>query len=175
MRPPLNQEALRELALRYVGRFATTRAKLTDFLRRKLRERGWAGEVEPDLDALVGRLVELGYVDDAAFALSKSNALTARGYGEGRVRQALKLAGVTDDDGQPARDSAAAQAVDAALKFARRRKIGPFALARGDPATRQKALAAMIRAGHSFALSKLLVDSEPGAEIMPEDLVEHGS
>jgi regulatory protein len=164
-RPPIDAERLRELALRYVGRFATTRARLADYLRRKLRERGWAGETEPDIEGLVERLAELGYVDDAAFALSKANSLTARGYGEGRVRQALTIAGVSEEDGESARDSAAAQAADAALKFARRRRIGPFAAERADPAGRQKALAAMIRAGHSFSLSKALVDAEPGAEV----------
>lgn len=168
--PPVDAERLREMALRYVGRFATTRAKLGDYLRRKLRERGWSGEAEPDVNGLVDRLVELGYVDDAAFALAKSRSLTARGYGEGRVRQALKLAGVRDDDGQEARDSAESEALEAALKFARRRKVGPFAVSRADPAERQKALAAMIRAGHSFTLSKALVDAEPGAEFTPGDV-----
>jgi regulatory protein len=168
--PPIDAERLRETALRYVGRFATTRAKLSDYLRRKLRERGWSGEGEPDVDRLVDRLAELGYVDDAAFALAKSRSLTARGYGEGRVRQALKLAGVGDEDGQEARDSAGSDAFEAAMKFARRRKIGPFAITRGDPAERQKALAAMIRAGHGFTLSKALVDAEPGKQFTPEDL-----
>ena len=36
-RPPLNSEKLNELALAYVGRFATTRAKLRSYLKRKVR------------------------------------------------------------------------------------------------------------------------------------------
>ncbi|HVF83412.1 MAG TPA: RecX family transcriptional regulator [Sphingomicrobium sp.] len=169
--PPIDGERLRELALRYVGRFATTRAKLSDYLRRKLRERGWASQEPADIDGLVERLAELGYVDDAAFALNKAHSLTLRGYGEGRVRQALKIAGVSDDDGEEARDSAAAQAAEAALVFARRRRLGPFAKERTDLATRQKALAAMIRAGHSFTISKRLVDAEPGSEPLASDLL----
>ena len=47
MRKPLNEERLHELALFYVGRFATTRAKLIAYLSRKLRERGWEGERQP--------------------------------------------------------------------------------------------------------------------------------
>ena len=42
--PPLDEDALRELALRHVARFATSRGKLLAYLNRKLRERGWAGE-----------------------------------------------------------------------------------------------------------------------------------
>ena len=44
-RPPLEQEKLSELALSYVGRFATSRAKLATYLERKVRERGWTGEI----------------------------------------------------------------------------------------------------------------------------------
>ena len=40
--PPLDAAALERLALRYVERFATTRGKLTDYLRRKIREIGRA-------------------------------------------------------------------------------------------------------------------------------------
>ena len=79
-RPPLDPAKLDELALAYVGRFATSRAKLVTYLRRKVRERGWSSDVEPDLDALARRLVELGYVDDRAFAVSKSRSLTSRGH-----------------------------------------------------------------------------------------------
>ena len=43
-RPPLNAAKLEELALGYVGRFATSRAKLLSYLKRKLRERGWDGD-----------------------------------------------------------------------------------------------------------------------------------
>ena len=57
--PPLNAEQLRELALRYVGKYATTRAKLRQYLTRKIRERGWADGAAPDLEALAGRFAEL--------------------------------------------------------------------------------------------------------------------
>src|SRR5579864_698448 len=46
---PLDRERLEEMALRYVGRFATTKAKLTAYLWRKVRERGWNEEEKPDL------------------------------------------------------------------------------------------------------------------------------
>ena len=64
-RPPLDSKRVEELAIRYVGRYATTRAKLTAYLARKVRERGWIDEREPNFDALADRFCELGYVDDA--------------------------------------------------------------------------------------------------------------
>ncbi|MFW5633982.1 MAG: RecX family transcriptional regulator, partial [Erythrobacter sp.] len=66
--------SLRDLALSYAARFATTGAKLEAYLARKMRERGVAEDddgrmVELDVPALVARLVELGDVDGLAVAV----------------------------------------------------------------------------------------------------------
>jgi len=96
-RPPLDPAKLDELALAYVGRFATSRAKLTNYLARKLRERGWGGERDPDIPAVAERLARLGYVDDAAYAVAKARAqrqhmLVAGGIGRGAVEQWTRIA-----------------------------------------------------------------------------------
>lgn len=161
-RPPLDPERLNELALTYVGRFATTRAKLAAYLARKLRERGWAGDRPSDPDAIVERLASLGYVDDAAYALARSRALTARGYGVRRLSQSLRAAGVADEDSHGARELAEGEAVEAALRFARRRRLGPFGDRVPDRAAREKAMAAMVRAGHSFDIARAIVSLKPG-------------
>jgi regulatory protein len=162
-RPPLDASALNELALAYVGRFATTRAKLRTYLSRKLRERGWAGEADPDLEALAQKYAELGYVDDKAYALARSRSLSSRGFGPARIRQSLHTAGIAPEDSAEARSLALRQSVDAALRFAERRRIGPFAVSAGDRAARERAIAALVRAGHAFALARAIVDMSPGA------------
>ena len=169
-RPPLTSDTLGELALNYVGRFATTRSKLVTYLRRKIRERGWDGAHGPDLEAIANSFAERGYVDDKAYALSKSRALTSRGYGLRRVDQALRSAGVDEEDSGGARDLAREEAVEAALRFAQRRRIGPFASSPPDPKGRERALAAMVRAGHGFGIARALVDMEPGTEVDLEQL-----
>ena len=168
---PLNEQKLSELALRYVGRFATTRAKLRAYLQRKVHERGWEGALPPDPESLANRFAEQGYIDDAGYALAKSRALTGRGYGTRRVDQALRIAGIEEDDGLAARELARDEAVESALRFAERRRIGPFAAKwLDDPRDRQKAIAAMVRAGHSFSLSNTIVLLRPGAPIDREEL-----
>jgi len=165
--PPLDEAALKELGLRYVARFATSRAKLADYLRRKLRERGWAGSGDPPVAQIVAWAAEAGFVDDPAFALSRARSLGARGYGERRVAMDLRAAGIEDDDGSQARDHARETAHDAALRFARRKRLGPFATTPPERRDSDKALAAMIRAGHPFDLAKRILllpadfDSEP--------------
>ena len=156
---PLDEAGLEQLALRYVGRYATTRAKLATYLQRKIKERGWEGRAEPAPPAIAERLAGLGYIDDRAFALSKASAHSARGLGRRRLVGALRSAGVMEDDGEDAFRLAEDEAFDSALRCARRRRLGPFA---NDPATdrrqREKAVAAMIRAGHRFDLAAAIVD-----------------
>ena len=171
--PPLDENRLGELALRYVTRYATTRSKLRSYLARKIRERGWDGGREPDLAAIADRFAEQGYVDDSAYALAKSEALTGRGYGKRRVLEKLRFAGVDEEHGRAAREHADAEAVSAALRFAERRRIGPFAAAPpSGPKEREKALAAMVRAGHSFPLARAIVGTAPGADIDLAELAE---
>jgi regulatory protein len=171
--PPLDEARLNELALRYVGRFATTRAKFRSYLARKVRERGWGGGAEPDFAGIAERFASLGYIDDASFALSKSQSLTARGYGKRRVVEALKIAGIDEDDGSSARNHAEIEAVTAAVRFARRRRIGPFAHAGPtDPRAKEKALAAMMRAGHGFELSRKILALPPDEEVDIDQLSE---
>ena len=171
-RPPLSEAALQELALRYVGKYATTRAKLRTYLARKVRERGWDGGREPDFEALANRFAELGYIDDASYALSKSRDLSARGYGKRRVAEKLNQAGVSEDDSRDALECADSDAVEAALRFARRRRIGPFAGQLPERPEREKWIAALVRAGHPFALARAIVSLEPGARVDPAEIAE---
>jgi regulatory protein len=147
-RPPLDSEGLERLGLFYAGRYATTRSKLAAYLRRKVRERGWDGAGEAPVERLVERFAELGYVDDRAFASSRAASLLRRGYGERRVSDALKGAGIAEEDMAEARDHAGEEALAAAHVFARRRRFGPYADGAFDREARGKAAAAMMRAGH---------------------------
>ncbi|HEY0627524.1 MAG TPA: RecX family transcriptional regulator [Allosphingosinicella sp.] len=161
-RPPLDGEALERLALFYAGRYATTRAKLASYLKRKLKERGWEGSGSPPVERLVERFSELGYVNDRAFAVAKAGSLQRRGYGGRRVDQALFAAGIGEEDAVEAREQTEAGAWEAALRFAERKRIGPFAAGELDRNARQKAFAAMVRAGHSMETARKLVNARAG-------------
>lgn len=166
---PLDYALMERLALRYVERFATTEGKLVDYLRRKLRERGWAGEGAPDPQALAAKMVELRYIDDRAYAEAKAAALARRGLGARRVRQALHSARIGDEDSEAVAPQVAEAARDAALAFARRRRIGPFGDGETDRAMREKQFAAMMRAGHDMALARRIVSAAPGEMLEDED------
>lgn len=171
-RPPLDRRQLEELALRYVGRFATSRKRLGDYLQRKLRERGWEGDEEAPVTAIVERLGALGYVDDAAFALARARSFGVRGFGPRRLAGALAQAGIDEEDAEPAMRCSSEDSGEAILRFARRRRIGPFADSPADRPTREKWLSAMVRAGHEFGLARKIADCAPGQPPSAADLTE---
>lgn len=157
------------MALRYVERFATTRGRLADYLRRKIRERGWEG-LPADPVAVAERMAELGYVNDAAFAEARVSAMTRRGLGARRVADALRHARVQADDAEALAPVIAERAPEAALAYARRKRFGPFARTQADRDLLAKQLAAMARAGHNYSLSRRILELPPGAEVEPETL-----
>ena len=175
-RKPLDETSLRDLALSYVARFSTTGAKLEQYLARKIRERGVAEDAdgrvkELDVSALVSDFITRGYVDDDAYARAKSRDLTARGYGAKRVEQALWAAGVEE----PVReDNAPSEAASrrAAILLAKKRRFGPYGLSNEEDESqdtqetlaanrkqREKQVAAMLRAGHSFEHVRFIMDA----------------
>jgi regulatory protein len=162
--PPLDSAALERLALRYVERFSTTRAKLVTYLVRKVRERGWEGPLR-DPVAIAEKFAELGYIDDRAFGEARAAAMGRRGLGQRRVAGALRQAGLDECDSAAITPGVQDRAVETALAFAKRRRIGPFAVKEVDAPTREKQIAAMIRGGHGFAIARKIVSLLPGESL----------
>jgi len=175
---PLDETALRDLALSYAARFATTAAKLENYLARKVREKGVAEDEdgrtrELDVTGLVTRLIELGYVDDDAYARSRSRDLTQRGYGKRRVEQALWAAGIEE---QTRADHAPGEVASrkAAMMLARKRGFGPFGRREFDEESedqdarrkrREKQVAAMLRAGHVYEHVQFILEASQPSEV----------
>jgi regulatory protein len=159
---PLAAGSLRALALAYVGKYATSSGKLTFYLTRKLRERGWEGDVPPPVADIVDDFVRLGFIDDQGFAAARQSALLRRGYGANRIRSALRHDGV----GAALAESAGAIDEDiarqSAMDFARRKRLGPFAGGGPvEPKALKRAIAAMARAGHDYGLIREILFAEP--------------
>ncbi|MCA1955396.1 RecX family transcriptional regulator [Zymomonas sp.] len=149
-RKPLDEDSLRQLALYYVGRYATSSKKLSEYLKRKINQSGWIGTAPPDIYAIISYCINLGYINDPLFAEMKYNAFKRRGYGKIRVKSALKAAGIDEkiiDSLTGNNDSA----METALHYAQKRHLGPFYEKedRDDIKVKRRHFAAMARAGHS--------------------------
>lgn len=179
-RPPMDARRLRDLALHYVGRYATSKARLVRYLSRKIGEVGWADGAPPvDLPSLAREFEELGYISDSGYAQMRANGMAERGFGHRRIEQDLRANGIDDsvraqllriggDENDPNDfDPQRLLALDrnaAAITFARKKRIGPFAKSLADPDLRRKQTAQMLRAGHDFDIVRKLVNAGPGDE-----------
>lgn len=166
---PLDRTRLEELGVAYVARFATSAGKLKAYLQRKIRERGFVDGEQPDVEALVRKFVDKGYVDDEVYGRAKANDLTARGYGARRVEQTLRAAGIGDDV-REALEPGESVKREAAVTLARKRRFGPFgAPCDGGPEEErkltEKRLAAMLRAGHGFDHARRVIEARSTEEL----------
>lgn len=164
-RKPLGAARLDELALAYVARFATSRAKLLRYLSRKVRESHWADDTDAmtACEAIADRMERLRYLDDRQYAAMRAGAMTRRGLGVRRVKAQLHIDGIAVEDAGEAIEAAEGEAVRAAIGFARRRRFGPFAaVAADDPRMRERQVAAFARAGHAPGLARRILAVPPG-------------
>ena len=88
--------------------------------------------------------------------MSLSSPFWRRGFGNRRIGQALSAAGIAEEIRTEVRAGEAAER-RAALALAAKRRFGPFGGAELDRTARDKQIAAMLRAGHSFDTARALV------------------
>lgn len=158
-------------ALNYLARYPASQARLEMVLRRRARREA-AGELE-GLDALVRSVVvalaERGLVDDRAFAEARARALLRRGRSPRRVRAELTQDGVAAELIEPALRQAAPEEPDldraAAVRYARRRGLGPFRPEPERAARRDRDLRALVRQGFGLPLARDVVDAADPASL----------
>ena len=173
---PLDAEALNRLGQRQVARFSMTPKAFTDYLRRKIRQRGWQGEA--DVNALVPRLVQhfqaLGLLSEEAVAGALLATDSRRGLASSLTRQRMALKGVSAPVAEAMLEDRAQTPLALAVSFARRRRLGPFADAPvADPAMQRRALGAMARAGHAPGVA-LKVLRAVSAEALEDEIQSGG-
>lgn len=165
-RPP-TRERLEKSALHYLERYAASAEGLRRVLLRKVERAAREGLADraqgaADVDAVVAKLAANRLLDDARFAEGRAASLARRGLPRGRIAQRLKIAGVEGDDIERALgtlDEAGESDFKAAVIFARRKRLGPFADPARRVAARMKHLAAMARAGFSGEHARRIVDA----------------
>lgn len=170
---PPTPERLHARALRYLERFATTRAHLRRVLsRRALRDaQALELDLEPvrrDIEAVVVRIAAAGLVDDRQFAAARARRLAEGGRSPARIRSALMEKGL--DEAAVARalaelgEANADPELAAAIVFARRRRLGPWRPHEAGTELRAKELGALARAGFAYRVARRIVEAEdPGA------------
>jgi regulatory protein len=169
-RPParMSEDTLADAAVTYLSRYASSTGNLRRVLTRKVRLSAAYHGDDPEpllafVETLVSRHAAAGAVDDRQYAASQTRKLRRRGASTRILLQHLGAKGVPRDVIAEAADSAASRADDgpAAVRFARRRRLGPFRAA-DRPEHRLFDLAAMGRAGFGYALAVSVIDAPDG-------------
>ncbi len=130
---------LENKALHYLGRYATTEARLRDVLTRFAKRK--MDDEDPDhlrqlIDKMVASCVANGYVNDRVFAEQKTASLRRSGGSRMAISRKLMQRGVDrdvikdaiddyDEDYQQYHDHDAE--LESALIYARKRRLGPYA------------------------------------------------
>jgi regulatory protein len=165
---------LENAALHYLERFASSSANLRRVLMRKVDRSlaHWGGEREAcaaQVESVIAKLAGLGYLDDAAYAAMKARSLNRQGKGLRVIRATLAAKGVGGD----CADSAVAELeedlgdpdLEAAIRLARKRRLGPFRPPEQRAEMRQKDLAALARAGFDFDTARRVIEVEDAGEL----------
>lgn len=163
-RPPrrVTADYLRRAALRYLERYAAPAAQLRRVLARKVAVSCRHHGEEPAaydamLDDVVARCVGSGLVDDRRFAEARAASLRRRGSSARLVSAKLAAKGVGRELAGEVSATGLEEEVAAARILARRKRLGPWS--RGErAASRDKDLAAMARAGFSYAVARAVID-----------------
>lgn len=130
---------LENKALHYLGRYASTEARLREvlsrFAQRKMPDEDPA-HMRKMIDTMITSCVEKGYVDDSAFAAQKTASLRRGGNSRMAISRKLFQRGIDRDiinnaindfDEEHSLDHDYDAELEAALIYARKRRLGPYA------------------------------------------------
>jgi regulatory protein len=157
---------LEKAALHYLERYASSRANLRRVLMGKVeRSARFHGTDREDgaraVEQLLDRLARAGYLDDAAYARGRAVSLHRAGHGAQAIRMKLRQKGVDEDTAWAAleslEDEAEAPELAAALRYARKRRLGPYRTPEQREANAERDMAALARKGFSLDLARQVV------------------
>jgi regulatory protein len=166
---------LRDQALRYLDRFATTTQKMHDHLYRKSQAGAEVYDIEEAelrarINKEIDKLVSSGFLNDREYAASKARVMAKQGKSLNQIRrkmielnlseeiQAAAVSGLGDDTDIMDKRSAA--------RYVRKRKFGPYKSDGSRKERLQKELGSLARNGFSYDIAIQVLNLET------EDLVE---
>jgi regulatory protein len=160
---------LEKAALHYLERYASSRANLRRVLMGKVeRSARFHGtdreEGAQAVEQLLDRLARAGYLDDTAYARGRAIGLHRAGHSTTAIRMKLRQKGVDDDTAAQALETLQEEAetpeLAAALRYARKRRLGPYRQEAQRQANAERDMAALARKGFSLDLARQVVLSD---------------
>ncbi len=168
---------LRNAALHYLGRFASSSANLRRVLMGKVERSARFHGTDPEegagaIDALIVRFEASGLLDDMTYATAQVAARRRRGDSGHAIRARLRAKGVAPETVEAALAAGDGERrgpeLVAALALARRRRLGPYREPARRAERRERDLAALARAGFAYDVARRVVDAETPQQLEVE-------
>lgn len=173
---PVTQQSLRNAALRYVDRFATSRDNLRSVLMRRVHTSHHHHDTSIEeaviwIEELLDKLEKAKFINDQSYAEMRAGSLHRKGNSVRVISMKLKEKGLSEDNISKALDTLRLETDstnlerDAALILAKRRRMGPWRAPEKRAEMKDKDLARLARAGFSYDLAREIIEAETVAEL----------
>ncbi|MCY1642006.1 RecX family transcriptional regulator [Methylorubrum sp. SL192] len=177
--PPVTAAWLERVTTHYLDRYGASSEMLRRVLARRIDRRCRSRDEDASahaglIEETVARAQKAGLVDDARFAAARLRGLRRRGTSTRQAQARLAAKGIDretiaatlaeEDEAAGTQEGEADTEERAAFAYARRRRLGPYRRPETREANRERDLAAMARAGFSYALAKAVLASEAGED-----------
>jgi len=171
--------SLRNAALYYLQRYASSSENLREVLTRRVRraERHYDTDREDAadwIDLIVQDFQKTGLLDDRTYAEGRVQSMFRQGRSRRLMMLDLRKKGVAPDviDSALAALAAENHAPDrtAAIRYVRRRRLGPYRLQSRED-YRERDMAAVARAGFDYETARRVIDAET-PESLEEDFLQ---
>ena len=161
----ITPQRLRNIALYYLKRFETSKANLRAVLKRRIDSYCRADkefnkqEAYDWVEKILDEFVKMKYVDDKRFAEIKIRGYIAAGKSPRYILNKLKEKGIDDVMAVHMLGEQEYDPFEAALKLARKKKIGPYCTDLSQRRERRsKDLAVLVRAGFDYDVAVKVLD-----------------
>lgn len=165
---------LRNVALYYLERFAASAESLRRVLLRRVTKSAYHHETDPAegaefVEDIIQKFKKSGLLDDRIYAEGQVRSLYRQGKSLRAIRGKLREKGVDADIVETLLSNLAEgdhnPDMIAAIKHARRRRLGPYRPDETRQDRRQRDLASMARAGFDFETARMVIDASNVEEL----------
>ena len=166
-KPPkkITPQRLKNIALYYLKRFETSKANLNSVLKRRIDEYArWDKAFDKEeayrwATQLIDEFVAIKYVDDERFAEIKIRNYLSAGKSPRYILGKLKEKGIDDNLATRVLGAQEYDPLEAAVKLAKKKKIGPFSSSQEVRRERRtKDLGVLVRAGFDYDIAVKVLD-----------------
>ncbi len=159
------EKSLMNAALAYLNRYATSTENLRQVLMRRIQKAAQCHDRDPEefvpfVEAVMSRCEAAGFLSDRDYAETKVVSLRRAGKSRRQIEMKLRQKGVDGDLISEALAENNSDDFSAAMRTARKRRLGPWASPDKREERREKDLARLCRAGFSFEIARKVIDGD---------------